>query len=93
VDAPGHEKTFMNVPVFLDTNVLLYADDNVDPDKRERARNLIREIVRDRNGRISLQVLQEYFSAATRKLGIDSATARKKSRTVCAARRGQTRAN
>lgn len=68
----------MSVPTFLDTNVLLYADDRADPQKQERAQNLISEIVRDRNGRISLQVLQEYFAAATRKLGIDAWTARRK---------------
>lgn len=68
----------MSVPTFLDTNVLLYADDRANPEKRERAQQLIRKIVQERNGRISLQVLQEYFSAATRKLGIDAATARRK---------------
>jgi predicted nucleic acid-binding protein len=68
----------MSVPAFVDTNILLYADDRSDARKRERAQALIREVVRDRNGRISLQVLQEYFSAATRKLGIDAPTARRK---------------
>ena len=68
----------MSAPTFLDTNILLYADDRADPQKQERAQNVIRNVVRDRNGRISLQVLQEYFSAATRKLGIDAAIARRK---------------
>jgi predicted nucleic acid-binding protein len=68
----------MSVPTFLDTNILLYADDRADPQKQERAKDVIRKVMRDRSGRISLQVLQEYFSAATRKLGIDAAIARRK---------------
>ena len=68
----------MSVPVFVDTNVLLYADDRADVHKQERAQSLIREIVRDRNGRLSLQVLQEYFAASTRKLGMDPEAARRR---------------
>ena len=68
----------MSVPTFLDTNVLLYADDNSVPEKRDRAKNLIREALRERNGRVSLQVLQEYFNAATRKLRVDATIARRK---------------
>jgi predicted nucleic acid-binding protein len=67
----------MSAPTFLDTNVLLYADDHGAPEKRERAKNLIRETMRDHNGRVSLQVLQEYFNAATRKLRLDVSLARR----------------
>ncbi|MEA2239846.1 MAG: hypothetical protein QOC81_4570 [Thermoanaerobaculia bacterium] len=66
----------MSVPAFVDTNILLYADDRADSVKRERARQVIGEVVSDRIGHISLQVLQEYFSAATRKLGMDAEEAR-----------------
>lgn len=48
----------MSAPAFVDTNVLLYADDRADPVKRERAQQLIREIVGDRNGRLSLQCVR-----------------------------------
>jgi predicted nucleic acid-binding protein len=68
----------MSVPIFLDTNVLVYADDDTQPEKRDRAKNLIRQAWRDRNGRVSLQVLQEYFNAATRKLRLDVTIARRK---------------
>jgi predicted nucleic acid-binding protein len=34
--------------------------------------------VRERTGRISLQVLQEYFAAATRKLSMDAEVARRR---------------
>ena len=61
---------------FIDTNVLVYADDARDPEKRARARDLIRNLLLERRGVVSLQVLQEFFAAATRKLGMDAATAR-----------------
>jgi predicted nucleic acid-binding protein len=67
----------MSVAAFLDTNVLLYAEDHADPGKQERAKRLIKDVLRDRSGRISLQVLQEYFAVATRKLSIDASAARR----------------
>ena len=66
----------MSVPVFVDTNVLVYADDPADPVKREKAQGLLRQVAREKSGRLSLQVLQEYFAVATRKLGMDAAAAR-----------------
>ncbi len=68
----------MSVPVFVDTNILLYADDRANPAKRERAQDLISEVVRERSGRVSLQVLQEYFAAATRKLQMEANAARRR---------------
>lgn len=56
--------------VFVDTNVLLYADDTRVPAKRERAQSLLKQIAAEENGYVSIQVLQEYFAAATRKLGL-----------------------
>ena len=63
---------------FIDTNVLVYADDARDPRKQTRARDLVRRLLRERRGVLSLQVLQEYFAAATRKLGLASADARRR---------------
>ena len=63
---------------FIDTNVLIYADDARDPRKRDRARELIRGLMRSRRGVLSLQVLQEYFSAATGKLGMDAENAKQR---------------
>ena len=68
----------MSAPTFVDTNILVYADDRANPIKRERSQELIREMLRERNGWISLQVLQEYFAVATRKLGIDAEIARRR---------------
>ena len=63
---------------FIDTNVLVYADDVRDQRKRARARELIRALMRDRRGVLSLQVLQEFFAAATRKLGMSSQEAKRR---------------
>lgn len=63
---------------FLDTNVLIYAHDSRDPRKQTCARDLIRRLLRERRGVLSLQVLQEFFAAATRKLGMSSEDARRR---------------
>ena len=66
----------MNGREFLDTNVLIYADDARDPRKRKRAQELIRRLMDEGRGVVSLQILQEFFSAATRKLKMSSEDAR-----------------
>ena len=68
----------MSARSFFDTNVLIYADDRSAPAKRRRAVELVAEHRRAGTGVVSLQVLQEYFVAATRKLQVDAATARRK---------------
>lgn len=64
--------------VFLDTNILVYADDRDSPEKQATAINLIEECFTRRKGVVSTQVLQEYFVAATRKLGVSHEAARRK---------------
>ncbi len=64
--------------VFLDTNIMVYADDCDSPAKQIAALNLIEDCFTGRNGVISTQVLQEYFVAATRKLGVSPEIARRK---------------
>jgi predicted nucleic acid-binding protein len=68
----------MTAPYFVDTNVLVYADDRSAGVKRDRARELIRHAFRDGRARLSTQVLTEYFAVATRKLGLSPATARRR---------------
>jgi predicted nucleic acid-binding protein len=68
----------MSVRSFFDTNVLIYADDKGAPAKQKRAVELVSEHHRSRTGVISLQVLQEYFAAVTRKLHVDARIARRK---------------
>lgn len=63
---------------FFDTNILVYADDASAPQKQERAISLIADHSRRNSSVISLQVLQEYFAAATRKLGVAAETAQRK---------------
>jgi predicted nucleic acid-binding protein len=55
--------------VFVDTNVLVYADDARDADKRVQARAWLARLWTERRGRVSTQVLNEYYAVATRKLG------------------------
>jgi len=61
---------------FLDTNILIYSVDRADPAKQDTALELIARRAKDRTGVISTQVLQEFYSAATRKLGIEPLQAR-----------------
>ncbi len=68
----------MSARSFFDTNVLLYTDDKASLGKQRRAVGLVAEHRRSGTGVISLQVLQEYFVAATRKLHVDPRLARRK---------------
>ena len=63
---------------FFDTNVLLYTDDRAAPAKKKAALDLIEEARRGGTGVVSTQVLQEYFVAATAKLGVEAELARRK---------------
>lgn len=63
---------------FLDTNVLVYTDDHGSTAKQRLALELFEDCRQRRNGVISTQVLQEYFVAATRKLGVTAEVARRK---------------
>ncbi|MCX6866014.1 MAG: PIN domain-containing protein [Verrucomicrobia bacterium] len=65
---------------FLDTNVLIYSVDRADPAKQATALGLIARHAKERTGVISTQVLQEFYSAATRKLGIEPIQAREQLR-------------
>jgi predicted nucleic acid-binding protein len=66
----------MTVRSFVDTNVLVYADDRSAGSKREVARDLLVRGLRSRQGVLSLQVLQEYYATATKRLGIPEEAAR-----------------
>jgi predicted nucleic acid-binding protein len=68
----------MNGLAFFDTNVLVYADDAGSPKKQKRAISLFAEHLRLGTAVVSLQVLQEYFAAATRKLGLAPEMAQRK---------------
>ena len=57
----------MTEPVFVDTNVWIYAVDAADPVKRERALEVTSPAAR-RDLVISTQVLTEFYAVTTRKL-------------------------
>jgi predicted nucleic acid-binding protein len=63
---------------FLDTNILVYADDLDAGDKNECALDLVERGVATGNGVVSTQVLQEYFVNATGKFGMDPGLAQRK---------------
>ena len=54
--------------VFVDTSVLLCADDLADADKHARARAWLAALWMRRCGRLSTQVLSEYYASATRRM-------------------------
>jgi predicted nucleic acid-binding protein len=56
----------MTAPVFVDTNVLIYALDDADLKKQAAAREWRAELWKRRQGRISFQVLQEFYVKVTR---------------------------
>ena len=58
----------MTAPVFVDTNILVYSRDSRDADKQKRAREWLEALWATRRGRLSRQVLQEYYVTVTRKL-------------------------
>ncbi len=57
----------MNARFFLDTNVLVYCFDETAPRKQRLANALVREAADEHCGIISTQVIQEFFSVASRK--------------------------
>jgi predicted nucleic acid-binding protein len=57
----------MSVECFFDTNIFVYSFDLRAPAKAEKARSLIGKALREGNGAISWQVLQEFCNVALRK--------------------------
>ena len=54
--------------VFVDTNVLISAEDGAEADKQHSALDWIERLWRARSGRLSTQVLTEFYVNVTRKL-------------------------
>lgn len=67
------------MPIFVDTNVLVYRHDSSDPVKQARADDWYVYLWRKHAGRLSVQVLQELYSVLTRKLkpGMEAPEARR----------------
>jgi predicted nucleic acid-binding protein len=58
----------MNAKTFVDTNVLIYAHDVDAKAKHAKAKAVLAELWEDRSGVLSMQVLQEFYVNATRKI-------------------------
>jgi predicted nucleic acid-binding protein len=67
--------------VFVDTNILIYAHDLDAGDKRERAAAALERLWDEQTGRLSVQVLQEFYVTVTQKLAASRANAREVVRT------------
>jgi predicted nucleic acid-binding protein len=63
---------------FFDTNIMVSADDSSFPKKQARAIQLFSDCQRQGLAVISIQVMQEYFAAVTRKLSVDPELAQRK---------------
>ena len=72
--------------VFVDTNVLVYDQDASEGERQERARAWLTHLWRSRGGRLSFQVLHEFYSTVTQKLkpGMDRDAARRVVRSLMA---------
>jgi len=53
---------------FVDTNVFVYARDSSEPAKQPVAASAVERLWHSRNGRTSMQILNEYYVTVTRKL-------------------------
>lgn len=63
-----HGTTYTIVPSFVDTNILIYAEDRDAKAKHAIARELVVDLWDRGDGVVSVQVLQEFFVNVTRKL-------------------------
>jgi len=58
--------------IFIDTNILIYANDGRDKIKQEQAISIVQQLMGFGNGVVSTQVIQEYAAVALNKLNQDS---------------------
>jgi len=65
----------MNGREFVDTNIFIYAFDRSAGSKRDIGAGLLERLWSERCGCVSLQVLQEFYVTATRKLGMPAGEA------------------
>ena len=74
----------MTAPVFVDTTVLVYAIDLAAGDRHAAARRWMEVLWHRQQGRVSVQVLQEFYVTVTRKLrpGLSPAEAQQEVRTL-----------
>lgn len=54
--------------IFIDTNIVVYANDKRDPEKQKKALEVVTRLMESQQGAISTQVMQEYAYTAIKKL-------------------------
>jgi predicted nucleic acid-binding protein len=76
----------MTAKVFVDTNVLVYSRDASEPHKQAQAMAWMAHLWHTKTGKLSYQVLQEFYITVTAKLqpGLDPENARKDVRALLA---------
>lgn len=76
----------MSAKVFVDTNVLVYCRDASEPEKQAQAAAWMAALWEQQTGRLSFQVLQEYYMTVTAKLspGLPREMARREVRMLLA---------
>ena len=75
-----NEREVKNPIVFVDTDVLLAADDAHNPTQQGQVRAWLHTLWQQRSGRVSTQVLNAYYVSATRHFGMPQGDARAKLR-------------
>ncbi len=58
----------MSAKCFIDTNILVYARDSTEPEKQPEAKQWLTYLWANESGRISAQVMNEYYVIVTQKL-------------------------
>jgi len=58
----------MNANYFVDTNILVYARDSSEKEKQPQAAKWLEFLWKNENGKISTQVMNEYYVTVTQKL-------------------------
>lgn len=61
----------MTSKTFIDTNILAYALDESDKKRQKKYREILSDFAKQGGGVVSTQVFQEFYVAATKKLGVN----------------------
>lgn len=75
--AAGAEKMPIPSKTFIDSNIILYAVDRADHARRQKARAVLKELIKSGKGVVSTQVAQEFYVIATKKLKVEPLAAKK----------------
>ena len=68
----GAGKNFIVSKVFVDTNIFVYSIDQKEPEKRDKARAILKRLVEVHQPVISTQVIKEFYVVTSTKLKADT---------------------